>query len=487
MTGADHTVRAGALSRLGISARIGAAGHGAPHDALRGVDARRQRHLVALAAVVTTAIFGPYTGIAAGMRWEHLAVYGTVLALLPFTWYRLRPSLPMSLVLALWGLIICVSLIGLAAPPVNTTGYDHGVRLLASADNLCLPAAAMVLAVILGSLGDRAALLRTVVTVVIAAMTLNTVLALVSMRTDITGFLQPFWTNEQSVADRSPNPAMTMGRLTGIFVMPAEAGAMYGIALLGAVWLLRRRPARLAFVAFALLLGGVLTVSKTFLLGALPLAVLGLLGAREGRAARWTAIGIGLVVFAALVDAGLLATWRGVEGLQSMADPQGGALTYYTAGRLGHDSDFDQIIGRVVATSPVYGMGVAGLRVAYDGELVELTVIGGLLAVGLFLGMVAVLVRSWWGHRHRSPDAPFHGAVVLFTLGASFGIPLFTSDRVGSVLWLVLGLSVLAGPAPDAPAPEPATAAGPRPPALDGRLPLPPSSVPPLLVPPSRH
>lgn len=405
---------------------------------------RTQRLTVALAAVLTAGIFGPYTSLMAGVRYEHLAVYGAVVAIFPFTWLRLRLSPPIAAVIWLWSLVVVVSTIGLVAPPVNTTGYGEG-RLIAELDKFCLPLAAMVLSLVLMANADRYLLLRVVAAVTMAAMSVNSILALISVWTDITWLLHWFWTNEVSAADAVMSPPETMGRFSGIFVMPAQAGAAYGIALLAAIWLLRDHTAWLVSVVSLIVLGGILSVSKIFLLVALPLAIFNLVRT-SGRVRRVAAVVLGALATTALVGGGLFSTWQGKEGLRYLMAPSGDPLRFYSAGRLGDGSDFDTLMGAVTSVSPVYGMGARGLKVAVDGSLVEVITIAGVLGVALLIGVILVLLRTCWSHRDPTPDSHFEQGLTLLAIGASFGIPVFTTGRVASVLWLLLCLSVLSRP-----------------------------------------
>lgn len=404
---------------------------------------RTQRRTVVLAALIVVGIFGPYTSLTSGVRYEHVVVYGAVVAMLPFTFLRLRVSAPFAGVIWLWTLIPVVSLIGLAVPPVNTTEYPSG-RLLAELDNFCRPLAVMVLCLILLTGATRLALLRTVAAVVVAAMSVNAVLSLISVWVDLTWLLHWFWTNEVSAADAVMSPAETMGRFSGIFVMPAQAGAAYGIALLAAIWLFRKRMAWLVVIVSLIAFGGVLSVSKNFLFVGIPVFVINSLrlsGMRRPR--RFLSLALGLAAAAELVGGGLLPTWGGREGLRYYTEPSGDLLRYYTAGRMGEGSDFDRVMGMVTSESPVYGFGANGLKVAVDGSWVQVIIMAGLLGLALLIGVIVIMVCACWSHRDHTPDSQFAQGLIVLAIGTSFGIPVFTTARVASFLWLLICLSVL--------------------------------------------
>src|SRR5699024_551510 len=115
--------------------------------------------------------------------------------------------------------------------------------------------------------------LRTAAVVAVWAAAVNAVLALVSSTAPavFVPLLKPFWgTGEGSVAEN----AMRMGRFTGIFNSPAEAGTMYSIAAVLAVWVYSHRLVIMYCLVTLITLGGVLSVSKVFLLIGLPIILL---------------------------------------------------------------------------------------------------------------------------------------------------------------------------------------------------------------------
>ncbi|THJ52760.1 hypothetical protein E7Y31_18590 [Candidatus Frankia alpina] len=103
-------------------------------------------------------------------------------------------------------------------------------------------------------------------------MMINGGLAVLGLAADLSPILAAFWGGEglggQSVAVLATGD----GRLSGVFNQPVEAGAAYCLALFAAVHLLSRpergrdRPVVLALVVLPILVGGVLCVSKIFLL-----------------------------------------------------------------------------------------------------------------------------------------------------------------------------------------------------------------------------
>jgi len=399
--------------------------------------------------VVITAVYGPYTSIS-GLRTEQLAVYGSVALALPLVW-RIRPTRQTLTLSSVWTVYALVGLLG-ALWPITAVAYGPG-NTLAGLDNLALPLAVLLLAQLWLSRGaDPIRLLRVACGVTVVAMCINAILAVASTYLDLTPLLSQFWGNEavdpstETVAGLSAQ----LGRATGLVNQPAEAGSLYGIALLAAIYVLRDKPTRLAAAILLLVVGGVITVSKVFLLVGLPIASWQLLRLTGDRRRRIAVVGGSLLLFAVGAgQAGLIDEWHGSRFLAHLWEPAGGLLEYYTGQRLGESSYLVPIIEYVLRDSPALGMGAAGLFVPYDNGWVEALVIGGVVGAIAYSLTLLLLIHAWWMQRFVVPQAEsmLGGGLVLLAMMASFGFSPLTANRVATVLWVLLALTVLARPA----------------------------------------
>ncbi|MCG5444979.1 hypothetical protein NIE79_003422 [Micromonospora sp. NIE79] len=394
-----------------------------------------------IVAAITLAAFGPY--LAPGLRTEQVAVYGSA-AMLGALGLWLRPRFTGT---AVWVLgahlsLIGVAMIGLVFPPPNFTLHEAG-DLVAGLDNLILPFAVVaVVAMLVGVGADPARMLRAVCTVTVLAMALNAIIAITSAAGVENDLLAQFrgYGEAESVADR----AEQLGRYSGIFNQPAEAGVLYSMAVLAALYLYQRHVAKLAAVLLILTVGGVLSVSKIFLLAGVPVGIAYALLA-HGRGRRMVALGAASAGawFAADI---YLDQWRGQRFAQRLIPGSGGGdqLDTYTAGRVGGDSTLQQAVDLVMSLSPASGMGPAGLRVAYDNGWVEALIVAGIVGVILHTAVLASLTVGWWRARSHRPESPFTGALLLLLIGASTGLPALTANRCATVVWLLLTLLLLA-------------------------------------------
>ncbi|SBW22319.1 hypothetical protein FDG2_2462 [Candidatus Protofrankia californiensis] len=369
---------------------------------------------------------------------------------LPFLAARLKFSVLHAYVTALWAVLALLLIINANRAPA--LGRFLPGNLQAGIDNYLYPLAALVMVSCWLSIGHtRLDLLKVICQVFVVLVGLNGIVAFASMFVDPTERLQRFWgyapaTLETTVAVR----AFENGRLTGIFAQPAEAGVAYSLALLSAIYLFGRpdrdRPIILGLAATPVLVGGVLSVSKTFLLVGLPLAVWQ--AVRQGRRIRRVVVLGGMIGLVKIITTQVnLPDWRGSWMLSLLVTNTGGDafLTKYTAGRLGVGSPFSVAFQYVLDTQPWFGYGAGGLAVAYDSSWIEMVIVGGLFGVGLFALVLLVIISGWLrGNPTRSAhERPFATAVLILSVAATAGIPAFTANRVGLFIWIFLTLLVL--------------------------------------------
>lgn len=410
---------------------------------------RRGRAALATLTIVAASSFGPY--IAGGLRTEQLVAYICAFVGILFGVGRFRVSSGATAVITCYLVVLVIAILGLLSPPVMK-GYSYDfARPLAGIDNLALPVAAVILAQILQATMDRGLLLRRLSQIVVTAMCLNTLVELVSLKFSLSSLLSRFWDSEKVAnlsTDTVAGRAAQLGRVSGIFNQPSEAGIIYGAALLMAIYLYREHPKRLVGAALILLAGGFLTVSKIFVLVALPIALWQIcrVGGRRFSRLIWLAVMVSAAAFAGAV--GLIPAWAGASYLLRLLHPGEGSglLSFYTSSRFGSGSSVAPIINAVLQTSPVSGIGAQGLNAAYDNVWVEGLVYAGLFGVIGYTVVFFVLARAWQ-HR-RKQMLPGESRLVvglwLIVVFGSVGFPVLTGNRMTTLLWLAFGITVLA-------------------------------------------
>jgi hypothetical protein len=404
--------------------------------------------------LAVVAGFGPY--VVSGIRTEQVVVYGGLLLFLPFGGI-LRGLGPRHLLVALtwtfFALYVVLDSIG-----VTVLGDFFPGSLQAGVDNYVYPAAVLFMVGRWLAAGyTRQAALDRFCRIFLVLMMLNGVIAVVSLFVDLSPVLAAFWggvaMGGQSVAVLAANN----GRLSGIFNQPVEAGVAYSLALFAAVHLLARpergrdRPIVLALAVLPILVGGVLCVSKIFLLCGLPLALWQ--AARFGRPLRrLLTVGGGLALGGVLAGQLGLAHWNGSWMLRMLIPGAGsnGLFAQYTADRFRPIGSSARAWNFVLETRPWLGYGAGGLAVPYDSAWAETVVAGGLLGVALLTGVLLLVVIAWWRtRRQREPaEQRFATCVTVLCLASTLGLPVLTANRVALFLWILLALLLFADDGP---------------------------------------
>ncbi|WP_131746276.1 hypothetical protein [Frankia sp. Cppng1_Ct_nod] len=379
-----------------------------------------------------------------------MAVYGSLLLALPFLLSRLKFDILHAHVTLTWAFLLLLLVVNANRVPVLGTFFPGSLK--SGIDNFLYPLAVLLLVACWTAVGfTRLSLLEIFCQIFVIMVSLNGVIAITGLFDDPTNHLQRFWgyapaTPETTVAVR----ALSNGRLTGIFSQPAEAGIAYSLALLAAIYLFGRhgkdRPVLLGLAVAPVFVGGVLSISKIFLLVGLPLAVWQ--AVRQGRRIQRLLV---LVCMAGSIR--ILASqihipqWRGAWMLTLLfgSTSDTSATTKYTAGRLGKDGPFKVAFRYVSDTHPWFGYGAGGLAVPYDSSWIEMMIVGGFVGVIIFALVLVVLVYGWLkGRPTRSvPERSFATAVLVLSVAATMGLPAFTANRVALFIWIFLTLLIL--------------------------------------------
>lgn len=393
------------------------------------------RFAAAVVVLVVFGAFGPY--ISGGMRTEQAVIYGLLLLVLPFNLLSMRVPVWGVRVGGVWLIYLLGALVGVALPVIGVPAGGE----LAGLDNLLLPLALMVLVWAAARPWNAALLLRLAAKLIAACMALNGLVAMLQTSMNLTGILRPFAGSSELVQTTAANAAV-LGRYTGVFNQPAEAGLAYAVAGLAACYAWRRRPAILYLVLVPVILGGLISTSKVFVLGGLALILWQVI--TGPRAGRWWLVLVGGATAIAIIQSGALDHWVGHRFLERLlGSGNSDWLSLYTAGRIGSDSTLSSVVEQVTNLNPLTGAGLGGLHVAYDNGWVEAFVMAGVVGVACYtvtLVLMFVAARTDQDLDRRR----FMTAVALLSIGASIGIPALTANRAGTLIWLLVALAFLA-------------------------------------------
>lgn len=391
---------------------------------------------LAVVAVLVASAFGPY--LAPGIRTEQAAVYAAAVGVLTLTIARLAIPPTLAWILAAWAAYMAIVVTGAAAPPPNASRYAGG-SVLSGLDNAVLPAAVMlVVAGLMARGADARQLLARLCSALVALTCVNAVSALMQLRS---GVEFSAWYGGAPGTDSVSMLAAQLGRYSGLINQPAEAGVIYSLAAFCALYRFSSKPIILSASLALITIGGVLTVSKVFLLCGLPLLAIALLRLRKGRTARLatlTLVGMGAWV---AVSAGYLPRWSGVDFLVRLLPGRSdeSALALFTANRYesGGGGTLEGVTEAVLSGPWAFGYGAGGLFVPYDSGWVEALVVAGVAGVIAQVVVFALLWRAW-ATAPRSAERTLLGYALVLLVAASSGLPALTANRAATVAWLLL-------------------------------------------------
>lgn len=383
--------------------------------------------------VVLIGAMGPY--VVGGIRTEQVVAYGgLLLAVGALAGRPAQPRPEVNLTLAVWVVYLLFGVVGSWLPPVNSTRFELGSR-LAGLDNLLLPVAVATITIALLETRTISSerVLRDVTLIIPLLMAANTFAAAAQSR----GVSFSRWWSPAESASVALNAAGS-GRFSGFINQPAEAGLLYGLATLCVIYRLRERPVAMMALTGILVVGGVLTVSKVFLLVGLPLAIWQLLFTLGQRGIRIFAGALGIIGVYALAGGGWLPDWAGAHQLRQVL-PDGGQslVSSATANRFGEESSLALIIHEVWNSSPVFGFGVGGFRWPYDNGWVEAFVVAGLVGAACYSLIFAIFMRQIFRAK-RSLERTLFALTLILGVGASMGIPALTANRATTMVWVTL-------------------------------------------------
>ncbi len=407
--------------------------------------------------------FGPYVMASAGIRTEHVIIYGSALLALLVIPLRPRSLLSYRPVFSIFSLLAATTVWTLAVTLIGPRHFQSMPKMISYMENYTQPMAIMlVFGAFVGPLtgDDYRGLVRSACRLLVWLLVANSVLVLVSVFVDTARIVAPF----VGEADRGPDTvsavSVTMGRFSGIFNQPIESGMMYSLGLFAWACLTRTKRSILVLdwvILVTLVVGGALSVSKAFLLCGLPLFLWQWLSTKTlRRMLNWRFLVVASAGIAGIVA--LFQRWSGYAFLARLwlignnpGEPN--LIALYTSHRFGKENSLVvALFSRVWRESPLYGLGFAA-ALTLDNAYAEFFVQGGL--VGLCGYLLVLATMGWQALRYYRAGEENRMQVPIFLLIVLGGLggPVLTMNRVSTVIWVLLMLIYSVGYAEKAVAP----------------------------------
>jgi hypothetical protein len=429
------------------------------HTAAAPVARRRPpRATSRVPVIIAVAAFTPYVGLPIDIRVEHFIVYALAIVAVASRGSGGHPPLDAASrrLLTVWLVATVIITLNTFVARTDIATAPRFFFTLSVLDNFLLPVAIFLALAVYGTRRDIDSRdgLRATCSAIVILLSLNSILILAVEPSQIQPILRLFWSNEASpylfidtgnftsVAART----LTDNRYGGIFNQPYDGGLGYAVGL--AAWfVLYTRRARgvgilatpvAQFVVLGLLVaGGLSTLSKVFIYGALLVAFSSLGIPMTGtRASIGRSIALlGTAPFAVLY---VSRTW-----LPATSDRAFGLLSVYgdddavsvaTGGRV---SDFALYPAKLLNAMTPFGRGWGGIR---DDAFLAFVEGAGPLGLLLYLSILVMLFLLPWRFPPLSVERRLALSLALLTSLSSLGAIPLQVNRGSSLLWLLLGL-----------------------------------------------
>ena len=405
-------------------------------------------------ALLSLSALGPYLLMQFGLRTDHVVIY-PLAVFAAFKHIGSGRLLPRPGTLAIIALILIVPTLWILT--VTFAGGNEHIstnQIIAELENEIQPVALVfILSWYLGrlSLGSLEIMLAFASVLLCVLLSLHAILEIISLQYDIWPFISPFVRHQPSEEPFETvwGAARDMGRHCGLFQQPVEAGVAYCTGLIAWMYWSTTAGKRSLWLNVCLpliIIGGVLPVSKVFLLGAPILSIVFLaLSMHRKHLLIGTFVAATVLVYVSAIPQ--FAEWSGAEGITWVfsGEEMGDVFRRYTAGRLGDDGGWTMNAAYgVLQDSPLFGYGYASDAVGpYDGAHLERLVVGGIPALLLYLALLGVIGTS---AVRRMRTSRIHSTVLfslfLLVVGAGLGAPVISLNRCSIWLWILIVLSI---------------------------------------------
>jgi len=401
-------------------------------------------------ALMIVAAFGPYIIPYLGIRLEHIVIYTFLIITLIYYTKAYRISTYFLPFVFIWLTIILWT--GTVTFFIDS-GYRNYYAVIAGFENYFQPLAIIfIMAFLLCALGkqDIKGHIVGVSYLAIILLALNSVWNLTGMIVDLMPVNIYFWAGRGADISTVAQRASILGRYTGIFNQPIEAGLMYSLGLLLWAYIVSSKDkirARDALLLILLIINGLLSVSKVFLFGGLPLFIAYIIheSIHKNSFIKHLKSLIIIVPTVYLLNILLSNYWRGYDYLMRFFIESNGdnLATGLLGTRYSSETTVMRNFEQTWAESPFYGFGF-GAHGPFDNGYLEFFMQGGVLA--LLLSCLLFVVLLYYAVQYRSKESRLEAKTLiwlqLLVIGASLGGSTITANRFSVLFWVLVCLFV---------------------------------------------
>lgn len=394
--------------------------------------------------LIILSSFGPYIFPSLGIRLDQLIIYGIFLFLLLSGSLKFpRENTSVSILFLLLALFM-FPFIG----AINPEYVVSNSLLLAQIENYLQP---IIIFLIFFSLlpsnkQEIEVILRFGLELILWLLSLNTIFSIYIFLNPDTTLINIF-TGSKIIGDFGGYSDVTLaelnlttGKFAGVFNQTFIVGFVYSLGLLIWVYLYKNNQEyslKNPIFLILILIGGVMSFSKVFLVIGAPLFLI-FLGFKRS-----------LIFFIFIIFAlfSMLLIYPNLFELVSdykamnyifrlLTGFSGDFLNIYTSSRLGSDSAVIEGIIYIISSKPLFGFGYGSIETS-DFSFYEIVSLGGLMGLFAYTFLLLILITPIFNLRSFR-DKYFYGLFLSLTYISSLAAPIFTANRVSILIWFII-------------------------------------------------
>ena len=394
--------------------------------------------------LIILSSFGPYIFPSLGIRLDQLMIYGIFLFLLLSGSLKFpRENTSVSILFLLLALFM-FPFIG----AINPEYVVSNSLLLAQIENYLQP---IIIFLIFFSLlpsnkQEIEVILRFGLELILWLLSLNTIFSIYIFLNPDTTLINIF-TGSKIIGDFGGYSDVTLaelnlttGKFAGVFDQTFIVGFVYSLGLLIWVYLYKNNQEyslKNPIFLILILIGGVMSFSKVFLVIGAPLFLI-FLGFNRS-----------LIFFIFIIFAlfSMLLIYPNLFELVSdykamnyifrlLTGFSGDFLNIYTSSRLGSDSAVIEGIIYIISSKPLFGFGYGSIETS-DFSFYEIVSLGGLMGLFAYTFLLLILITPIFNFRSFR-DKYFYGLFLSLTYISSLAAPIFTANRVSILIWFII-------------------------------------------------
>lgn len=394
------------------------------------------------------ACFGPYVSLSLGLRAEQIIIYTLFpLSLIKLSLKSKSTILSFKPLFSILALLIIVTTWTLVITFIGEHRYVSFTKVVSHFEKYLQPIAIIIIIGVFVKCRSRNEVLsifKKTSNILIVFLVFNTLMVILSILFDMAPILQYFTAPPVEEGYTVAEASMQMGRYTGIFNQPAESGLSYSLGLLLWVYLNQDKQVTTIFdfLTFILLiLGGFAAVSKVFIFGGFPLAIIYLFWIKRVKLFLNKKFLLIILPITFVIIFFVIKSWE--QGLSFLLI----RLTRFNIEELSgkrfgvkDGSGLTVFFKWVWNEAPLQGFGFAAMTTLDSGYL-TFFLQGGLIALLLILFVQTSI--GWTGLKQLKKKYKEGKLIIIlsvFVIVGGIGVSAFTINRFSTMFWVVLTL-----------------------------------------------